>query len=251
MIKVSAIVSTYNSEKFFRGCIEDLLAQSLWQRGELEIVVINAGSKQGELYLIKEYFRQGIPLTVMTTQREPLYTSWNRGIRIAQGRYVTNANTDDRHAPDAYAILADTLDRNPAIGLVYADAYVTPTANATWDGYYELNTEPPYQNGMLNWVAYNPMLLTHYCYIGQAPMWRKDLHEQVGYFDESYLIAGDYEMWLRMAACGINMLHIPQPLGLFYWHPEQLGRQQAEHSTYESRRAVLKHREAIQAQWER
>lgn len=118
MIRVSAVVSTYNSERFFRGCIEDLLQQSLFQRGELEIVVINAGSKQGELYLIKEYFRQGIPLTVITTLREPLYTSWNRGIWIAKGRYITNANTDDRHCPDAYAILADTLDRKPLVGLV-------------------------------------------------------------------------------------------------------------------------------------
>lgn len=249
MPKVSAIVSTYNSEKFFKGCIEDLLQQSLWQQGELEIVVINAGSKQGEAYYLKEYLRQGIPLTIITSLREPLYTSWNRGIRIAKGQYITNANTDDRHAPDAYEILARALDDNPDIGLIYADALVTPTPNAVWGGDIELNSEPPYSDGILGWPEFDPLLLTQFCYMGQAPMWRKALHEQVGYFDESYMIAGDYEMWLRMVSCGVKMQRTDDILGIFYWHPEQLGRQQAEQSAMESRRAILKHRQRIFELW--
>lgn len=251
MIKVSAIVSTYNSERFFKGCIEDLMQQTLWAKGELEIVIVNAGSKQGELYLIKEYFRQGIPLTVITTLREPLYKSWNRGIKIAKGQYITNANTDDRHAPDAYEKQAAYLDAHPAIGLVYADAFVTTTANATWDSDYTLSTEPPYSDGLLAWQDYNPPDLLKHCYIGQAPLWRKSLHDTVGFFDESFMVAGDYEMWLRMASCGVQMYHLPDITGLFYWHPDQLGRQAAQHSAYESRRAILKHRHAIEAQWER
>ena len=43
--KVSAIVSTYNSEKFIRGCLDDLINQTLYTRNELEIVIIHSGSK--------------------------------------------------------------------------------------------------------------------------------------------------------------------------------------------------------------
>ena len=245
MVKVSAIVSTYNSEQFFKGCIEDLLAQTLWKKGELEIVIINAGSKQNEAYYLKEYIRQGIPLTIITSLREPLYTSWNRGIKIAKGGYITNANTDDRHTPDAYEMLAETLDDNPEIGLVYADALVTPTPNAMWGGDYELNAEAPYEEGVLGWPDFDPLLLTQYCYMGQAPMWRKSLHEQAGYFDETFMIAGDYEMWLRMVSCGVKMQRVNDILGLFFWHPNQLGRKQAAQSAMESRRAVLKWRQRI------
>lgn len=251
MIKVSAIVSTYNSAKFFKGCIEDLLAQTLWERGELEIIVVNAGSKQDEAYYLKDYLRQGIPLTIITSLREPLYTSWNRAVRIAKGQYLSNANTDDRHAPDAYEVLADTLDTYPEIGLVYADAMVTPTANAIWGGDFELNTEAPYSDGLLAWPEFDPLLLPKLCYMGQAPMWRKALHEQVGYFDESYMIAGDYEMWLRMVSCGVKMQKVDAILGIFYWHPDQLGRQQAAQSAMESRRAILKYRQRIEETWGR
>lgn len=251
MMKVSAIVSTYNSERFFQGCIEDLMQQTLWKSGELEIVVINAGSKQGESYYIREYLRQGIPLTVITSLREPLYSSWNRGIRIAKGQYITSANTDDRHKPDAYEVLAKTLDDNPSIGLVYADAHVTPTPNATWGGIYELSEEAPYEDGMLGWPEFDPLLLTKLCYMGQAPMWRASLHQQVGYFDESYMIAGDYEMWLRMVSCRkVRMQHVPELLGIFYWHPSQLGRSQSKQSAMESRRAILKHRQRIHDIWQ-
>ena len=41
---VSAIVSTYNAEKFIRGCLEDLENQTIADR--LEIVVVNSGSKR-------------------------------------------------------------------------------------------------------------------------------------------------------------------------------------------------------------
>ena len=250
MIRVSAIVSTYNSERFFRGRIADLMAQSLFERGELEIVVVNAGSRQSEAYYIAGYLKQGIPLTVITSLREPLYTSWNRGIRIAQGTYITNANTDDRLCPDALSIMADALDNNPDRALVYGDSFVTPTPNAVWGGQYELNTEAPYGE-RLAWPDFDPLHLLQHCTMGPHPLWRKDIHETIGYFDESYMVAGDYEMWLRMAASGLTMLHIPDTLGLFYWHSDQLGRQQAQQSAYESRRAILKHRAAIHALHER
>lgn len=249
-MRVSAIVSTYNSAAFFKGRIDDLMRQSLWERGELEIVVINAGSKQDESYYIKEYIRQGIPLTVITSLREPLYTSWNRGIRIARGQYITNANTDDRHCPDAYRIMAEALDNAPDTGLVYADAYVTPTPNARWGGMYDISTEQPYPSGRLNWPAFDPLTLLKHCYIGHAPMWRKEIHEALGYFDESYMVAGDYEMWLRMVASGIRMQRVDDVLGLFYWHPAQLGRQAAAQSGMESRRALLKYRETVRVKWE-
>ncbi|MGL5509063.1 MAG: glycosyltransferase, partial [Microcoleaceae cyanobacterium] len=45
-IKVSAIVSTYNSEAFFAGCLEDLVNQTLYQTGELEIIIIDSNSKE-------------------------------------------------------------------------------------------------------------------------------------------------------------------------------------------------------------
>ncbi|MBK6913999.1 MAG: glycosyltransferase family 2 protein [Ignavibacteriales bacterium] len=38
-----------------------------------------------------------------------MYKAWNRAIRIAKGKYITNANTDDLLRRDALEILAENL----------------------------------------------------------------------------------------------------------------------------------------------
>lgn len=235
-MKVSAIVSTYNSERFIRGRLDDLLAQTLYQKGQLEIVVVNAGSKQGEDYIIREYLGC---VTYVHSLREPIYSSWNRGIAISKGEYIANANADDRLRPDALETMVAELDANPDVGLVYADAIVTSTPNARWGGEYTVSDKPPY-NGRLAWPEFDAKLLLSGCYIGPMPLWRKSIHAQCGYFDESYQLAGDFEMWLRMVACGVKFRHISDVLGLFY--DDGVGINSPEQSGMESRRAVLRWR---------
>lgn len=247
---VSALVSTYNAEKFLRGCIDDLMAQPLYAQGRLEIIVVNSGSKQGEGRLLREYLAQGADLKVITSLREPLYAAWNRALKIATGDYVTSANTDDRHAPHALETLAAVLDNNPAVGVAYADCTVTPTENAVWGGKYAISMEAPYTTGRLNWPDYDPLLLTQACYLGPQPVWRRTLHDAFGLFDDSYLVAGDYEWWLRLAACGVPMQRVPEVLGLFYWNASQQGRAMQEQSGMESRRALLQWTGRIQATWQ-
>jgi glycosyltransferase involved in cell wall biosynthesis len=42
VIKVSAIVSLYNAAEFVEGCLEDLVQQTLFKSGALEIVVVDS-----------------------------------------------------------------------------------------------------------------------------------------------------------------------------------------------------------------
>lgn len=237
MVTVTALVSVYNGAKFLRGRLDDLIQQTLYRNGELEIVVINSGSTDITARVLEAEYLPYI--TLITSLREPLYTAWNRGIQLAAGRYITNANVDDRLRPDALEIMAQYLDEHPDAGLVCGDSYVTTTENATWQSPYELCQEAPYAAGRLNFPPPDPAVLLQQCVTGNNPMWRRKLHETAGLFDESYLVAGDYEFALRLAAHKVPMHKIDDVLGLFYWHPSQLGRASAEQSAYESRRALL------------
>ena len=54
-MKVSAIVSTFNSSKYLGSCIWSLLDQTLYEKEELEIIVIDSGSEENEDKIVKQF----------------------------------------------------------------------------------------------------------------------------------------------------------------------------------------------------
>ena len=212
-IKVSAIVSTYNSERFFRGCLDDLINQSLYKSGELEIVVVNSGSLENEESIVKEYQSKHYNIKYLKTAKEYIYSAWNRAIKLSSGRYITNANTDDRHRYDAFEIMSNQLDQNENIGLVYADQFVTYHENETYDSHTAA--------GYFEWPEFDRVQLIHCAICGPQPMWRKNLHNKFGYFDESLVVAGDYEWWLRISE-KVLLKHLPEKLGLYFLSDESI-----------------------------
>jgi len=110
-VKVSAIVSTFNAASYLEGCLEDLINQTLYKKGELEIIVIDSGSLQHEKEVVTVFQKKGYRIRYFRTEkRESLYAAWNHGIGLSEGKYLTNANTDDRHDPDCLEKLSDILD---------------------------------------------------------------------------------------------------------------------------------------------
>lgn len=211
--QVTALVSTYKGERFIRGCLDDLVAQSLFGRGALQVIVIDSASPEQERLIAAEFARQfhGRIIYRRAEARESLYAAWNRAIPLAQGTFLTSANVDDRHHPEALEKLAALLDSRPDAALAYADSYVVTQENATWK-----NAD---KSRLLAWPDFDRDLLFETCYIGQAPVWRRDLHDRFGLFDAHMSSAGDYEFWLRLAkghgGAGERFIHLPEPLGLY------------------------------------
>lgn len=208
-VTVSAIVSTYNAEKFIYSRITNLQQQTLGQ--QLEIIVVNSGSTQDEAGIVQQLKAHDPRIKLVTTAHESLYAAWNRGIEMASGQYVTNANTDDRLCPDALEMLSRALDSNSQYALVYADAYETREEGDI----LEFNGLTPVKP---HWTPlhYGPFSLKRLYaqpFCGAQPMWRRALHDELGGFDPAFEVAGDYEFWLRVAR-HYPFLYLPQFLGL-------------------------------------
>ena len=221
---VSAIVSTYKSERFIRGCLEDLEAQTIAEK--VEIIVIDSASPENEGSIVQE-FQQRYPniVYIRTAHRETVYAAWNRGIKAATGKYITNANTDDRHRHDCFEVLAGLLESQPDKALAYGDVYVTQTPNETFT--------TPTITGEHSWLDYHFFNLLRRCEVGPQPMWRRTLHEELGYFDERYEVAGDYDFWLRVSE-KYDFIHTAEKLGLYLAHSGSLEWQSAERTYYET-----------------
>ena len=210
---VTAIVSTYCAERFMRGCLEGLINQTLLK--EMEILVIDSGSPQAEGEICREFMHHYPQIKLIRTEREPLYVAWNRALQLAKGQYVTNANTDDRHSPQFMEILVGALDRHSDVGLVYANQFVSHGENETFEQCQARTAR------IRHWPDYTPEDLILRCITGSQPMWRKSLHQELGYFNTSYNIAADYDMWLRFAS-RLKLLHLPETLGVLFDSPETI-----------------------------
>ena len=206
---VSAIVSTYESEKFIEGKIQDLLNQTIGE--QLEIIIIDTHSPENEKAIVAKYAEKHQNIKYIRTQdRESIYKAWNRGIKAAHGKYITNAKIDDRLRPDALEILLNVLDRNPDIALAYGDFFITNYENQDFYNHvccgYSIKPD------------YVPSLMLSGCHMDPQLMWRKSVHDEIGYFDESLESAGDYELWCRLSI-HYSMKHINKFLGLYYHNP--------------------------------
>ena len=235
--RVSAIVSTYKNERFIEGRLKDLLAQTLGD--QLEIIVVDSGSPENEGAIVRRFQEKHRNIRyIRTEQRENVYQAWNRGIRAASGKYLTNANTDDRLRPDALEVLARELDQNPSIALVYADFWITGFENQEFGSHictgYSLKPD------------YHPNIMLAGCHIGPQPMWRRSVHDEIGYFDESFFASGDYEFWCRLALRH-PMKHVREFLGLYLHNGAGVSNSNLQRSWAEAQRVQEMYRQYFPA----
>ncbi|HNY30897.1 MAG TPA: glycosyltransferase [Fibrobacteria bacterium] len=207
---LTAIVSVYKAERFLRGCLDDLMDQSLWKAGRLEIIVVDTGSPESESGIVRQYqarFGSDRIRLIRTEDRRSIYAAWNLGIQAARGTYLTNANADDRHHPQGLERLVEALETHPGSGLAYADSLCTRTENETWTSHTA--------HARFWWPDFDAQLLFEGNFIGPHPVWKRALHDRCGLFQEDLRIAGDYEFWLRLVSAGVGFLHVPSALGLY------------------------------------
>jgi Glycosyltransferases, probably involved in cell wall biogenesis len=211
---VTAIVSAYKSSAFLPGCLENLLGQSLGHR--LEVIVVNSGSPENESEIVRRYQADAPNLKLIETpERETIYAAWNRAAAAATGRYAVNTNTDDRLRADALERMSALLESDPGCGVVYIDQVVTRKPFQSFENH------TPYRDKIREDFVRERAARMNPC--GPQVMWRRDLHDAVGYFRDDYEVAGDWDFWMRVAfETDFTVRRLPERLGLYYLNMEGL-----------------------------
>lgn len=213
--RVSAIVSAYRCARFLRGRLENLRAQTLARRGELEVVVIDSASPEEEGAIVAELGRAWPELVYLRTpERETVYAAWNRGVALARGRYLINANSDDRFTPDGLERLAALLDADPSSDAGYGDWLTTTVENDRFEsGTRKLRFEYP---------EFYPPLLLYFQITSHAALVRRECYARIGLYDPALRVFGDREWMLRFAAASLRARRLPAVVGLYLESPHGL-----------------------------
>lgn len=220
-------IETYG--KFIARYFENAIKQHFFNQTEHIIVYsewhddFNEFLKYPNFKLIKEDERKGV------------YNAWNLGIKNSTTDYITNWNVDDIRHPINTKIKYDAITRND-FDVIYNWYF------STYDD--KLNFENV-QTELIPTVKFPDnyeYYATQACLIGPDPLWKKSLHNTVGYFDyENFNTIGDWEMWIRFAKAGATFKLIPEVLCIYLDHPNTVSKTQQVRVDDEKNRLFLKY----------
>lgn len=117
--KISILVPCCNVEKYLRQCLDSVVNQTL---KDMEIIVINDGSTDGTLNIIKEYAARDKRIRVLDKPNEGYGKSMNRGLDMATGKYIGIVESDDWVDNDMFEQLVKIAD-DMGVDVVKSDFY--------------------------------------------------------------------------------------------------------------------------------
>lgn len=170
-MKVSIIIPAYNGATTIRNAIGSALDQN-FPKKDFEIIVVNDGSIDNTLEILKSYGRQ-IKVIDQKKNRGFLKTA-NRGFKVARGRYLIKLDADDYFEPTILKETTETIEASKKIDFVYSD-------------YYE-----KLPNGRTKRVYTSNIFNT----IGLGILFRRDKFAKEGFFNEKVKFA-EYDLLLK------------------------------------------------------
>lgn len=100
---ISVIVPVYGTEKYLRKCLDSILTQTY---KNLEVIIVNDGSKDNSEKIIKEYLANDDRVKyVRHSKNRGLFQARISGAEEASGEYIAFVDSDDYVSIDWYRIL--------------------------------------------------------------------------------------------------------------------------------------------------
>ena len=108
MVEISVIIPIYNQEKYLSDCLDNIINQSF---RDIEIICINDGSTDNSLEILEDYALKEERIRIITQENQGLAATRNRGIEIANGKYVYFIDSDDYLESTALEKLHDLSEK--------------------------------------------------------------------------------------------------------------------------------------------
>lgn len=221
MPTVSVLVPNYNHARFLRRRIDSILQQTFQ---DFELILMDDCSSDDSRSIISHYSKDPRIRTELNEGNSgSTFKQWNKGVRLAQGKYVWIAESDDYADKRLLERLVAVLDAEPAVAFAYCQSYRVFDDDRL-DGFadFYLDYLDP-----LRWKAdfcvdgrqecQNYLVFSNTVPNASAVVFRRAVFERIGGADESYRMCGDWKLWAAMALTG-KMAYLAEPLNYYRSH---------------------------------
>jgi glycosyltransferase involved in cell wall biosynthesis len=184
MKKISIIIPTFNSEKYLEYTLKSIIKQNY---NNFEIIIIDGGSKDKTLEVIKKYEKY---IDYFQTGKDKnMYDAINKGIKKINGEIWAVLNSDDFYLNKNLFYFVNKIfeENNKIDGISFNLINVNE------------NNEIIKLKKRLK-ISYKNLLSFGYCTLMPQPgtFLKKQIIDEIGYFDINYNAASDYDYYLRI-----------------------------------------------------
>lgn len=184
---VSVIIPAYNAERFIGQAIQSVLDQTYtnW-----ELVIINDGSTDNTAEIVKEFDDPRV--TYIYQENRGLSAARNTAIRNANAEIIALLDSDDLWEPEFLEKMMGLIERHPDAAAVYCGfQYIDNQGKDI--GIPQSKMFPPEE-------IYRTLICDGNWLVPCAVVFRKQLAELAGLFDETISPVADADLWTRLAA---------------------------------------------------
>ncbi|EOR28271.1 glycosyl transferase family 2 [Clostridium sartagoforme AAU1] len=183
-IDISIITVCFNSEKTIEKCIKSVVNQLDLN---IEYIIVDGQSTDGTINIIKKY-REKFPIKFISEKDNGIYDAMNKGIELAEGEWIIFINSDDW--------LEDRLLSriNKELKEQVEDSFYGNIRKVDEEGNMINISKPTYN---ISEIIKKGMPVFH-----QAIFIKRKVYSELGGFDISFKIAGDWDFICRMYGAG-------------------------------------------------
>lgn len=223
---VSILLPNLNNRPYLEERIRSIQEQTF---ADWELIVVDSYSDDGAWEYFQECAQKENRIKLFQSAERGIYNNFNRCIRLAQGKYVYIATSDDTMAPNALEEMVKALEENPGCDLAHCKLRIIDEDNnisdqKLWDNFFivryfgdlinQTHIRKAPHDGVLHFSG-----ITVYTSLTQLLI-KRSLFDRIGLFLENYGAPADYE-WGMRATLIADTVHVPQYLATWRYHSKQ------------------------------
>lgn len=200
--KVSVVITAYNAAPFISEAVDSVLQQTFT---DFEIIVVNDGSPDTrKLEEVLAFYSNRI--VYVKQPNKGTGAARNTGIRQARGEFIALLDGDDLWEPEYLQVQLGIIEQNSNIAVVYSNALHFGEGHSVGRTFMDVCPS----EGEVTFES----LLVEQCNVMVSVTARRAAIVAAGMFDEDKAMMGadDFDLWLRIAKQGSQIVYHRRPL---------------------------------------
>ncbi|SUA48958.1 LgtD [Neisseria zoodegmatis] len=183
---VTIYIPAYNCATHIVRCVESALNQTIT---DLEVCICDDGSTDNTLEVLYAHYGKNPRVRIMTKKNGGIASASNAAVKMAQGFYIGQLDSDDYLEPDAVELCLNEFIKNRKLACVYTtNRNVNPDGTLIAKGY--------------NWPEFSREKLTTAMIVHHFRMFSARAWHLTDGFDETITNAIDYDIYLKLSEVG-------------------------------------------------